>query len=301
MVYAALMAAAAAAAPCAEETTSSDIRTAVDRALQAKEEVDPEAFDAAVAASTEVVRCLGMTPADADLAAYYRIRAVERFWRVAGGQVDATTLGWMRSARGAEPDHELVVYPERHPFHAAYGSTPPEGPRAPLPEPATGTLAVDGRPRTDAPTDRPWLFQRLVHGAVATTAVVPAGGSAPTYPVRGPELPPPLPEPAQRRSPVGPLVGGAGVALLATGGGLWYGANAGFHTWCPERHCPPSFFEDQVRPQRDAGVGLVVAGAVAGAAGVVVHLASGRGRRATVADPSGANDPLQTGTQGDEQ
>lgn len=89
-------------------------------------------------------------------------------------------------------------------------------------------------------------------------------------------------------SPVGPIIGGIGVAALATGAALWFvsdGAYSSLRTRCVSSGCPGDAQAQSdaasIRTLDAASTGLVISGAVATAAGIALTFAI-RPERTTV-------------------
>lgn len=143
-----------------------------------------------------------------------------------------------------------------------------------LPVPATGTLAVDGRPSPTAPSNRAFLLQH-VDGAVSGW-ILERG--APWPPALTPPATPPAPRPEPPATP--PIRRHRSVPLAVAGGaGLVVGGALGGVATAWAHRYPEADFADQAAADRwfkktnvagYAAYGLLGVGAAAGAGAVVV-------------------------------
>lgn len=195
------------------------LRTAIDEAETAFAEMEADDFEEAVSYAETTMACMAepLTPVDA--AGYHRLQALSAFF---SGDPSATQLHF-QAVQGTQPGYELPVSiaPAEHPLRKDFEAAKQfaTGDTFALDEPYDGWLLLDGRRTVDAPSGRPFIFQRLdAIGAVGQTAYLPVGSPVPGYRVKATAAPAPTAIPAASGGGKGPLkIVGLGLGVAAAG------------------------------------------------------------------------------------
>ncbi len=257
---------AALAEPCAESAFAPDLQAALRRADEAFVGMDRDAFHDAVAEVDASLACQAEPVVALDVAALHRVHGYLAF--LDGEQAVALASFYALRATMPRADLPVDVAPSGHPLRVLFDDAASYS-RAtvPLPPPAYGWIAIDGRPATRAPAERPFVWQRFDgSGAVLETArLLP--GAIPEYPL----LPPP-PEPRWLDTPrhkTALVLLSSGLALAGTGAAL-----IGSAQWGADRYYPmlapwdrQDYWLGQLAGRYWSGVAMVGLGAVGLAAG----------------------------------
>lgn len=157
----------------------------IDMALLSYQKMDLDGFVENRKTVLEGVLCLTTVVSPEQIALFHLMEMLAAF-----PQKDKATLGaHARAAYMAAPHVDLQsqgLVNDGHPILQWYSFAVAEqttGTRM-LPTPEMGmSLYIDGVARYDAPTDLPFLFQRVVDGVVEQSAVVGLDDSIPLYPL----------------------------------------------------------------------------------------------------------------------
>lgn len=249
--------AAAPDAACEAPITLSQWRLDLDQAEQAYLDLQLEAFRVATDLASADLGCLNEPLSEPDAARYHRLQGL-RADLVKDPEHAAQAF---LAARLLDPAYQLPedLFPGEHPIRLVYGALPIDGLELrPLPEPARGTLLVNGAPgdsRTDgAPAVLQW---QAPEGQVAWSAYLWPEDSKVGYPLA-----------QDRRRAIGLGVVGAGVASAAFSG-LSYGlARQSSSEYQQNPHSVPEL--DSLRARTNTwvilstGSGVISAGALVG-------------------------------------
>ena len=220
---------------CEVPTTVEQFAEAVAGVYSGWDSLDAEQVRRSVDDATRTLDCLGEVVTSADIAEFYRTRALNSF--LSADHVGAKVA--FHSAYRLQPSYQLpsAIAGEGHPLHTLWSDAPslPDPELIELALPADGWLQIDGSRAQRAPDARPYVFQHVgTDGGVKKSALVSAG-AIPRYQTRAPagtqqagstgDTMTILPDRSSRKMLVaGGIVGGVGVAALATAVGLkgWY-------------------------------------------------------------------------------
>lgn len=289
-MYLSMLTVATAQAAC-DPMTIPELHEELAAAEAAFVAADEVTFFGAAARAVDGIPCLA-SPLEAPDA--IRFHAVRAMVHSVSGQPDAALVAF-RAVLELDPSWQMpdALVPAGHPLRSqveqARSLVPPSSMQ--LPPPAEGWLVVDGKRTAAAPSDRPFLVQwlegdvpRLSQLVITPPAVwgwpvAPAESQAELTPAPDPqplvELPP-IDHRAHRAATGWVLLGG-GVGTAAAGAAL-YGAT--LSAWTRGSvglvGADQSSYWTELAPRYYAGAGLLGAGAVVAATGLVVEL---RGRR----------------------
>lgn len=222
------VAAAWAADGCPAPTQPVELAVRLSSAEQAYGQLDVAAFNRAVDESQLMVPCLGGLVSPTLAAQYHRVQGIRLY---IASQRDRA-FGEFRSAGAIDPSYQFpdALLPTGHAIRKAYADALAAGPgdTAPIPEPASGTVFVDGQSSRERPVERPVFVQLTdVAGTVSATAYALPGDRLPSYAVKLSGTKPPTEPvtPKKRYKPNFVLLGAGGAALLASG--ITYGLASG--------------------------------------------------------------------------
>jgi len=199
-------------AECPAPVTASELAQLVSLGDAAFADMDADTFSELRMKVIQGIPCLSDELNQTQVAALHRMQALAAFL----DRDPAASVGYFRSLLAVAPGYELpeALAPEGHPlrlyFEVAAGTFSP--PTVPIEAPRSGAVFVDGKVATQAPIDRPYLFQYSDEaGKVTTSALVRPGLDPPTYPAHSPR--------DRKEARVNlPLATTAGLAALASGG-----------------------------------------------------------------------------------
>jgi hypothetical protein len=170
---------------------SASLRQSMTEADAAFLSMDADAFGVAVDALHETLSCVASALSTEEVAAYHRTRALAAFF--AGD--DLSAVASFEAAVSTAPSFELAedIAPIGHPLRArleeARETVRPAD--LELQRPAEGWLNIDGVRTLQAPSARPFVFQRFRgDGTVAETRYVAPGSPMPIYPFYSAAPPP---------------------------------------------------------------------------------------------------------------
>ncbi|MBT3218994.1 MAG: hypothetical protein HN348_07880 [Proteobacteria bacterium] len=157
---------------------------AVDSGEEAFGEMEPQRFEEAVVRADETMACMNQLLTPVHCAAYHRLQALATFF----AHDDNGTVLHFQAVRATQPGYQLprTIAPEGHPLRDSFDNAAQflTDDSFPLPPPETGWLHVDGQRSNDAPSGRPFIFQRFNDGgSVLQTRYLPVGTPMPSYPV----------------------------------------------------------------------------------------------------------------------
>jgi len=259
-------------AECAEATDASDLLAATEAVEEAWRSMDSERVEAAAAEANRAVACVGAPLAGEDVASYFRVRGYAEFL---AGDVPASELSLL-AARRIQPRYvipdDLVV--ESHPLRKMFDTLAYRTIEEPtsLERPAEGELIVDGiREASEAPSDRPFVFQRLDREGAMAETLVAGVGEVPVYIEYTPAVFVDDPGPRPRTSRT-LLIAGIGASVV--GSASMYASFQVEKQWkaskeCSvEPNCPGMVLTNQVLG--GGGIAVTAAGAALGVGAVAV-------------------------------
>ncbi len=270
--------------PCEWPVTAAELEQTLSEANSDYQALDIEGFLEATDRADKQLPCVTEVLPRGVAAELHRTLGMR-----AVGERDKAAGGWFAAARSIEPSHTLPreLVPMGHPVRLAYGEVDlSTGTFSGLGAPH-GDLWFDGRRTTRRPNNWPTIVQWTTpDGGVRWTVRLEPGASVPTYlPRQEPELvqpAPPMPDPSDpltsaaelpplpippTRSARGPLLGGAALALAATG--VLYGI-AGVSEL---QYNDPTTPDEDLHGLRARTNSLVIASAFTGAATIGLTIA----------------------------
>lgn len=244
-------------ASCERTTTATEVGERLDAAGVSLGEGELPRFEEDLALVELALQCLD-EPVSPELAA-----RLHRFWGIrafAGGAKDTATSHFV-TARALTPDQGLPVYPEGHPIQAAFRAGLEPRPLK-VKGPGATPLFVDGTEAVQLDNAGAHLLQYQGDAEQLAYYQLPAGAR-----------PPWMAPPAERRSPLKPVLLGLGAASLAGAVGCGIAnivagqgfINAGFtdRTELEKRQRTTNTFLVATGATGALGIGLVVGGVLA--------------------------------------
>jgi len=206
---------------CDEPTTTPQLAAALVRSDDAFVAADLPAFEQATTEARSTVACVEEVVPVKLVAQLHRTEGLAAFF-----EQDVDRAGQaFAAARRLDPLYRFPsqVVPPGNPLLDVFVAVDlADGPSSSVPDPAEGSIRVDGRRANTRPDALPTLFQRLGgEGRVVDSRYLWPGDPLPPYPVAQAvvDTPPPVATKASVRTP---LRWGAGAAALTSG--LLYGA-----------------------------------------------------------------------------
>ena len=171
---------------CEDDSTTADLRLAIEELEAAYIALDVEGVRERMAALEALTPCLQEAIPRTDATRYHRAQGLGAFINRDG---DAASMAFL-AARSIEPDAPLPssLIPEGHPVQRLYSERSlDDRPFGPLPEPVDSYLLLDGRQADQRPLSQPVFFQRIESsGTVAQTAYLWPGDPLPSFAVAPP-------------------------------------------------------------------------------------------------------------------
>lgn len=259
----------------AAEVTCPAPSSAVDSALSAAEKayagLDEDGFFAAASQASTLLGCVSEPISPTLAARFHRVQGIAAFAR----KDRETAVLDFGAARAADPDYtfpETLVPPGNKMLQDYVALDLSLVTRTRVPAPATGALTFDGRTSLERPELVPTIAQFLdSDGRPTLTIWLRPNDPMPVY----------TPRTTQKKSGKGRTLAGvglqvAGVGLAAWGSNAFYAAQCGAERYAnqltPEELAV--YEEEELKPLRLTGLGLMAAGGVgliAGGALLVVH------------------------------
>ncbi len=167
------------------------LQQAIEDAETAFSEMEPDQFEGSVFAAAEAMGCMEDTLTPIEAAGYHRLNALSSFF----ADDSAATKLHFAAVQATQPGYVLsdAIAPEGHPLRENFEAARQfaSNDTFALKEPAEGWLNVDGKRTMDAPSGRPFIFQRFEDsGSLAQTAYLAVGRPVPAYPLK--EAPAPV-------------------------------------------------------------------------------------------------------------
>jgi hypothetical protein len=207
-------------AGCDARSVTDSVKLAEDAFMR----MDGDGFDQATLAVEQALGCQTEALSAIQIAAVHRVRALESFFE---GDEPTTVLAF-QSLLATMPGYELPldIAPVGHPLRQTFDQAKLFSTIETflLPEPEEGWLTIDGRRTTEAPSARPFVFQRFdPQGSVQATMYMTVGVPVPPYPEKKErEMPVPVPVPVVEKRKLTGWALASGL-VLAAGGGAAYG------------------------------------------------------------------------------
>lgn len=162
-----------------------DWKLLIEDALTAYKQMETESFIAQRSQALEHVFCLSSVVTPETVAVFHQMEVLHSFMN----KDKAAFAAHVRAAELADPSAPLSrsgLVNDGHPVLQWYTFVKEEkvATRIRLPVPELGhSIYIDGAPAVGYPSDLPYIFQRVVDGAVEESVVVALDASVPIYPL----------------------------------------------------------------------------------------------------------------------
>ena len=170
--------------PCVDMVHSEDWTGNINAALDAFKAMKPVDFEESRRLAHQNLVCLSGIPTKESLVLFHRMEMMHAFTLK-----DKTSFGaHAQAAYWIDPTFSLEqqeLVNEGHPIHYwnSFSIEQVLGRSLPLLPPVEGQFLINGEPRTDVPSDLPYIFQHVIDGQVSLTAFVTIEETVPLYPV----------------------------------------------------------------------------------------------------------------------